>query len=394
MLTRKKTVRLEIRNDRVREHFSVVIASMEGFLVQSVHDTMPADLLVLEIGDDTGQDFDYLTRARSTGKAKDFFLTSKTTSPDVLIQALRMGVKEFIPQPINEVELRKALLKYRDGSDLAPAAPKGPQRKGQIISVLGVKGGVGTTTIAVNLADSLVRLDGQPTVALIDMNRLFGEIPLFLSLEHVFNWVDISKNIARLDATYLTGILYRHRSGLRVLPSPDRVDDDKYTVTPQVIESMLRLMRTMFDYVIIDGGQAVDDISKTILRSADKVLLVAGLSLPCLINVKKLLKIFRELGYPPDPWVEVVINRFDKKSVITLREAEQSTGKKAFWAVPNDFNATMSAINQGKPLSMVEPGAEVTEAIAEMAAALAGRQTGGGREKEKEKRAFLGLKLY
>ncbi len=393
MLTRKKTVRLEIQNDRVREHFAVVIASMEGFLIQSMHDTMPADLLILEIGDDTAQDFDTLARARATGRAKDFFLTSKNVSPDVLIQALRTGVKEFIPQPLNEVELRKALLKYRDGSESAPAQPKGPQRKGQIINVLGVKGGVGTTTIAVNLADSLVRLDGQPAVALIDMNRLFGEIPLFLSLEHVFNWVDISKNIARLDATYLTGILYRHRSGLRVLPSPDRVDD-KATVTPQVVEAMLRLMRTMFDYVIIDGGQAMDDISKTILRGADKVLLVAGLSLPCLINVKKLMKIFRELGYPPEPSVEVVINRFDKRSVITLREAEQSTGKKVFWAVPNDFNATMSAINQGKPLSMVEPGAEVTEAIAEMAAALAGRQTGGGREKEKERRAFLGLKLY
>jgi len=393
MLTRKRTVRLEIRNDKVRDHLAVVIASMEGFLIQSMHDTMPADLLILEIGDDTGQDFDYLSRARATGKAKDFFLTSKITSPDVLIQALRMGVKEFIPQPLNEVELRKALLKYRDGSEPAPAAPKGPQRKGQIINVLGVKGGVGTTTIAVNLADSLVRLNGQPTVALIDMNRLFGEIPLFLSLEHVFNWVDISKNIARLDATYLTGILYRHRSGLRVLPSPDRVDD-KYTVTPQVIEAMLRLMRTLFDYVIIDSGQAVDDISKTILRSADKVLLVAGLSMPCLINVKKLMKIFRELGYPPEPWVEVVVNRFDRKSVITLREAEQSIGKKIFWAVPNDFHVTMSAINQGKPLSVVDPGAEVTEAIAQMAAALEGRQTGGGREKEKERRAFLGLKLY
>ncbi len=67
-----------------------------------------ADLLILEIGDDTAQDFDTLTRARSTGKAKDFFLTSKNVSPDVLIPALRMGVKEFIPQPINEVELRKA----------------------------------------------------------------------------------------------------------------------------------------------------------------------------------------------------------------------------------------------------------------------------------------------
>jgi len=395
MSIRKKTVRLEIRNEKLRDQLAVLVASMDGLLIQSMHDTMPADLLILEIGDDTVRDFDTLNRAKTTGRAREFYITSKSTNHDVLIQALRIGVKEFIPQPINEAELRKALLKFRDGSEPSTVTAKGPQRKGQIINVLGVKGGVGTTTIAVNLADSLVRLDAALSVVIIDMNRLFGEIPLFLSLEHVFNWVDVSKNIARLDATYLTGILYRHRSGLRVLPSPDRVDD-KYTVTPQVVEALLRLMRTMFDYVVIDSGQAVDDTSKMILRSSDKVLLVSGLSLPCLINVKKLMKTFRDLGYPPEPWVEVVINRFDKKSVITLREAEQSVGKKVFWAVPNDFHATMSAINQGKPLSLVEPTAEVTEAITEMAAALAGRftGTGSGKEREKEKRAFLGLKLY
>ena len=393
MQSRSKTVRLEIKNDKVRSQIAAVISSMEGFLAQRGDDPLPPDILVLEMGDDPAKDFEYLVRAKAAGGAQEFFLTARSANPDVLIQALRLGVKEFFPQPLNEADVRAAFSRSVESGARPAQAASGPQRKGQIVNVFGGKGGVGTTTIAVNLADCMARLDSPPAVALIDMNRLFGEIPLFLSLEHVFNWVDISKNIARLDATYLTGILYRHRSGLRVLPSPDRVDD-RVTVTPQVIEAMLRLMRTMFDYVIIDGGQSVDDISKTILRSADKVLLVAGLSLPCLINVKKLLKIFRDLGYPPEPWVEVVINRFDKKSVITLREAEQSTGKKVFWAVPNDFNATMSAINQGKPLSMVEPGAEVTEAIAEMAAALAGRQTGGGREKEKERRAFLGLKLY
>jgi pilus assembly protein CpaE len=248
------------------DQLATLIASIEGFLVQSAHDTMPADLLILEIGDDTAKDFDALNRAKATGRASGFFITSKSTNPEVLIQALRLGVKEFIPQPLNEGDVRKALLRFRDGSEPTPAAPKGPRRKGQILNILGVKGGVGTTTIAVNLADSLAGLGGAPAVAIIDMNRLFGEIPLFLSLEHVLNWFDVSKNIDRLDATYLTGILYRHRSGLRVLPPPDRVDD-KYTVTPQVVESLLRLMRTMFDYVIIDSGQAVDDISKTIRPS-------------------------------------------------------------------------------------------------------------------------------
>ncbi len=182
----------------------------------------------------------------------------------------------------------------------------------------------------------MARLEPAPAVVLIDMNRLFGEIPLFLGMEHVFNWVDVSKNISRLDASYLSGILYKHRSGLRVLPSPDRVDEE-FTVTPQIIETLLQFMRTMFDYIIIDSGQSVDDISKMILRLSDKVLLVCVQSLPCLINVKKILNTFHNLGYPPEPSVEVIVNRFDKKTIISLKEAEESIGKKASWVIPNDY---------------------------------------------------------
>ena len=102
----------------------------DGFLIQSVHDTMPSDLLVLEIGDDTIRDFDTLNRAKATNKAREFFITCKSTNPDVLIQALRIGVKEFIPQPVNEAELRKALLRLRDGSEHSQAAAQGTRAQG------------------------------------------------------------------------------------------------------------------------------------------------------------------------------------------------------------------------------------------------------------------------
>jgi pilus assembly protein CpaE len=391
MPNRNKTVKLEIKNLTIRDQIAAVVSSMEGLLVQRSDDPLPPDVLILEMGDDPSRDFEHLKRTKDAGGAREFFLTSKTVSPDVLIQALRLGVKEFFPQPVNEADVRAALSRTRDGMAPPSHAAVGPQRKGQIINIFGGKGGVGTTTIAVNLADSLARLEPPPAVALIDMNRLFGEIPLFLGMDHVFSWVDVSKNIARLDATYLSSILYRHRSGLRVLPSPDRVDDT-FTVTPQIIETLLRFMRTMFDYVIIDSGQSMDDISKMILRLSDKVMLVSVLSLPCLITVKKILNTFRNLGYPPEPSVEVVVNRFERKSIISLKEAEESIGKKAFWVVPNDFQLSMNAVNQGKPLSLVDGNAEITRAIRDMAAAVAGKRPIN--VKDKEKRAFLGMKLY
>jgi len=391
MSNRNKTVKLEIKNDKVRSQIAAVISSMEGFLAQRGDDPLPPDILVLEMGDDPAKDFEYLVRTKAAGGAQEFFLTARSANPDVLIQALRLGVKEFFPQPLNEADVRAAFSRSVESGARPAQAASGPQRKGQIVNVFGGKGGVGTTTIAVNLADCMARLDSPPAVALIDMNRLFGEVPLFLGMDHVFSWVDVSKNIARLDATYLSGILYRHRSGLRVLPSPDRMDDE-FTVTPQIIETLLRFMRTMFDFIIIDSGQSVDDISKMILRLSDRVLLVSVLSLPCLINVKKILNTFRNLGYPPEPSVEVVVNRFERRSIISLKEAEESIGKKAFWIVPNDFQLSMNAVNQGKPLSLVDGNAEITRAIAEMAAAVAGRRQAD--VKDRGKKAFLGMKLY
>jgi len=391
MSNRNKTVKLEIKNDKTRGQIAAVISSMERLVILRGDDPLPPDILVLEMGDDPAKDFEYLVRMKAVGGAQEFFLTARSANPDVLIQALRLGVKEFFPQPLNEADVRAAFSRSVESGARPAQAASGPQRKGQIVNVFGGKGGVGTTTIAVNLADCMARLDSPPAVALIDMNRLFGEVPLFLGMDHVFSWVDVSKNIARLDATYLSGILYRHRSGLRVLPSPDRMDDE-FTVTPQIIETLLRFMRTMFDFIIIDSGQSVDDISKMILRLSDRVLLVSVLSLPCLINVKKILNTFRNLGYPPEPSVEVVVNRFERRSIISLKEAEESIGKKAFWIVPNDFQLSMNAVNQGKPLSLVDGNAEITKAIAEMAAAVAGRRQAD--VKDRGKKAFLGMKLY
>jgi pilus assembly protein CpaE len=391
MSNRNKTVKLEIKNDKTRGQIAAVISSMERLVILRGDDPLPPDILVLEMGDDPAKDFEYLVRTKAAGGAQEFFLTARSANPDVLIQALRLGVKEFFPQPLNEADVRAAFSRSVESGARPAQAASGPQRKGQIVNVFGGKGGVGTTTIAVNLADCMARLDSPPAVALIDMNRLFGEVPLFLGMDHVFSWVDVSKNIARLDATYLSGILYRHRSGLRVLPSPDRMDDE-FTVTPQIIETLLRFMRTMFDFIIIDSGQSVDDISKMILRLSDRVLLVSVLSLPCLINVKKILNTFRNLGYPPEPSVEVVVNRFERRSIISLKEAEESIGKKAFWIVPNDFQLSMNAVNQGKPLSLVDGNAEITKAIAEMAAAVAGRRQVD--VKDRGKKAFLGMKLY
>jgi len=375
-------VRFEIKQPKVKEELEGIISSMEGFELDNSGSALACDLLILEVGEDLKKEFQLAHNLLDSGMAREIFFTSSRLDPELLLQAIRAEAKEFFPQPIKKEEVKSALSKLKDRR--GKGIVDGEKRKnGKIIDVIGSKGGVGNTTLAVNLASSLVENPSSPLVALIDMNLLFGEIPIFLNIESVFNWGEIARNISRLDATYLMSILSKHASGIYVLPSPTGLDGVN-VANPEIIEKLLGLMRNVFDYIVIDGGQALDDISMKILEMSDTVLLVAILSLPCLTNVKRLLWIFQKLGYPEQEDIKIVINRHHRKlTVITPKEAEESINQKIFWFVPNDYPTTMSAINQGKTLSAVAPGAEVSKNIRELGSQFIERE-----EREKGKGRF------
>jgi pilus assembly protein CpaE len=240
-------------------------------------------------------------------------------------------------------------------------------KHGTIINVISSKGGVGTTTIAVNLAVSLAAEKNSPSVALIDMNLLFGDIPLFLEIEPKYNWSEITKNISRLDDNFLRNILSVDTSGVSVLPSPGYVNDPDEK-TPEIMSHLLMLMQRVFDFIIIDGGQPLEDVSLKILELSDIVLLVSVLTPPCILNTKKLLRIFRDIGFPLDENIQIVINRYLKKSNISLPDVEASFGKKVFWTIPNDYQTTVNAINEGQALAQLAPNEAITKNFKKFAA--------------------------
>jgi pilus assembly protein CpaE len=132
-------------------------------------------------------------------------------------------------------------------------------------------------------------------------------------------------------------------------------------------------MKAIFDYIVIDSGQSLDEISKTIIRLSDSLIVVTLLSLPCLVNVKKLQDAFGRFGYPSNESIKILVNRNQKRSIISIEDAEKSLKKRIFWSIPNDFQATINAINQGKPLMITEPAAEITSSFTELATTLTGR---------------------
>jgi len=179
----------------------------------------------------------------------------------------------------------------------------------------------------------------------------------------------VARNISRLDSHYLMSILSKHKDGMYILPSPTGLDGIGVS-SPGFIENILGFMRQVFDFIVIDGGQSLDEVSLKILEMSDSLFLIAILSLPCLTNVKRLLRTFEKLGYPRNEQIRIIINRYHKKSLISLKDAEAALNQKIYSLIDNDYPTTMSAINQGKTLDVIAPKAEVTKNIRSLASGI------------------------
>jgi pilus assembly protein CpaE len=126
---------------------------------------------------------------------------------------------------------------------------------------------------------------------------------------------------------------------------------------------LLATMKKTFDFIIVDGGQSLDGPALKVIEMADRVFLITLLNLPCLRNTGNLLKSLSSVGVMDKERVRLVINRYLKKSDITLKEAEDSVHSEIFWCLPNDYKTSMSAINRGKPLYEISPRADITKEL-------------------------------
>ncbi|MEA3469134.1 MAG: P-loop NTPase [Thermodesulfobacteriota bacterium] len=374
------SVQLAIKTPKVLHLLTEIINNFNGFSLQEDDDAARVDILVLEIGSDPESEFETIKSLLQENVVGHLFLTSSVTTTDVLLPALRAGAKEFFPQPIDTEEVKGAfqkiltesLLHNQDGSE-------GPHDTGKIFSVLGAKGGVGTTTFAVNFATSLQALDKSKLVALIDMNRLVGEVPLFLDLETDTNWEEIAKNLSRLDAAYLQSAMVQHSSGVYVMPAPGKLDiEAKFTA--DFLFQLLRAMRNFFDYIIVDNGMYFDDTSFKIFKESEKVYLVSILSLPCVINVKKLKESLQSHGVVSNGKLRIIANRFEKKSQLSLAEANKITGTEIAMTIPNNYSLSMSAVNNGQTIAQVSKNSNLAKEytkIAESVNKISSKESGG-----------------
>lgn len=270
---------------------------------------------------------------------------------------MRAGAVEYLLRPIAQEELNLSLQKV--GRLLFQSAAEVEAQSGQIVAVYNPIGGMGTTTVAVNLAAALAA-DGAK-VALVDLNLEAGDVNTFLNVNPAYTLSSVTSNIDRLDANFLMGVMTRHSSGPFILTEPLEVDE-AVSITPDQVQRMLELLRRIFTYVVVDSAGQLAGCNLAILDSADLVLFNTTLSLPALKNTRRYLLALANKGHDRDR-VKLVINRYLPKSDIQLKDAEKVLGVPVYQAIPNDYGDVVSSVNKGTPVVKLLPKSAVSKAI-------------------------------
>jgi pilus assembly protein CpaE len=306
-----------VENEALRLELVAFFGSQIGYRFQRLEDTELPRLMIIDMASDRHKTFSRIQAIRSASPTTEIFVTAVDTDADVLLSVLRAGVQEFLPQPLRKEELCRALERFEERcKDNRPLSTK----RGRLINILGSKGGIGTTTIAVNLAVSLQEINPHSSVVLVDLNLQCGDAALFLDIEPIHTLSDITSDPSRLDMTFLTSILSKHASGLYLLPATDRVEE-MHEWTPECVERSLELLQSRFDYVILDSGHVFDDITVTALHRPSTLLLVTTLSLPAVRHTKRLITLLSHFDYPAEN-IKIIINRYKSKHQISLQDFE------------------------------------------------------------------------
>jgi pilus assembly protein CpaE len=337
------------------------------FFADVVGQTKP-DVGFIALDSNPDRALELVAELAKTAHDCNILVTSSSSDGNLILRAMRAGAKEFLPQPLKAEEVAAALqrvARQRHGSK--PGKPQGCT----VIAVAGATGGVGSTSIAVNLGCALAA-DENNQVALIDLDLALGDADVFLDTIPEYTLTDVAQNVARLDLTLLKRSLTKHDSGLYLLPRPVQLEDARL-VTPDDMTRVVGLLKATFTHLIIDTSKSFDTLDLFALNQADVVLLVTQLDLPCMRNVVRLLMSFK--GTPTlDQKVKIVVNRAgDDTGQISLKKAQETVGREIFWQIPNDYRVMVEVRNNGVPLIQQAPKAAITQSIGQLADALCGK---------------------
>ena len=310
---------------------------------------------------------------------------------DYVRQAMLAGARDFLTKPPSGDELMGTIRRvYEKGKIrmemMAPVSPTVPtgvsagvgdgRRAGRIIAVFGPKGGVGCTTIAVNLAVALQQMVGSGRrVALVDTNLQFGDVGVMLNLQASRSIADLTPQIEDLDGDMLNSVLSSHSSGIKVLLAPPHPEAAEGLLTStssnegtgggSKLGKIMRLMREEFDIIVVDTWTWVDETTLTVFDIASLIVLVVMPSIPSIKNARLFLEVASKLDYSMDS-IALVVNGVSRRMGIRIDQIENAMVPVAT-QIPLDEQAVVAAANHGVPLIMRDRNKPISQSMLHLA---------------------------
>ena len=293
---------------------------------------------------------------------------------DYLRRSMLAGAREFLIKPFSSDELVSSVRRvYQLGASRRQAMPTiqvptgdtgkaetTPSTDGKVVSIFSAKGGVGCSTIAVNLAITLQQ-NAVGKVIVVDTSLQFGDVGVLLNLYASRTIADLAANADELDNELINDVLIPHSSGIKVLlapPSPEVAD----TVSPPLIVDVLNRLRRMFDVVIVDTSSILDDVVLNVLDVSDKIIVVTTPEIPAIKDAKHFFEVTEALGYERDR-VVLVLNKADKRINIRAEDIAANIKYQVQGQLPLDDRSVTTAVNQGVPFVLGDKNSLLTQSM-------------------------------
>lgn len=317
------------------------------------------DVVILDVSDGKHHEFELAERFNAQYKNMAFMMMSEDSSAELLLKAIRSGFSEVITLPLTEEKLSQALQRYQAKQF------KTASHHSKVISVISCKGGSGATFIATNLGYILATLF-KKNVLLIDINQYFGDASMYVTDKKPgMTLADVCNQMNRLDLAFLESSLITVRPNYKILAaaeSPDSAADIK----PEHLDTIIRMARNNYDYIILDVGRQIDALTVKGLDLSDTIFAVMQLVLPYIRDARNLLNVFKSLGYSQSK-VQMIVNRYDKASKIKQSDFSGAIAVDNLITVPNEYVAVTDSVNQGVSVYHLYKNNAVSKALIEIA---------------------------
>jgi pilus assembly protein CpaE len=324
-----------------------------------------AHVTIVVLDHDPSQATELIHKLAQSNPGAEVLPASQSADSGLILRAIRAGAREFLPLPAEQSDLLDTISRLLRGrSESLQTQTQGPR----IVTLTGATGGVGCTTVAVNLACSLASAKEQETI-LLDLDLIFGGVDAYLDLAPDHTLTQVVQSFDRLDLTLLKRSITRHSSGLYVLPHPTAIQEAA-AIDPEILRRLFGLLRAAYSTVVIDTSKGLQSSDFSAFELSDVILVVVQLDLLCLRNTARLLGLFREYEGLVER-VKLVVNRSDSwECQINPKKAEEILKMPISWSIPNSAKAFHEARLKGAPLSEVAKGSRPHHVFLEMARAL------------------------